>query len=381
MAREVIDANNRQYIVNFDEDLPVAKRIWALIKISLVDELTGAALSTPARLTADRPNFKTRVGAQGGGVVGVPFDVLSTLNINPYPTQLSVEAHGYLADTRNVIIPANPFFPGTFQPLNAGDWPLHRRPVALFGRVTLQSGTGLAPVVGAQVSITKIWRKVPPAVVPPPDPFPPVSLQPDIYAARPVGATLRRQLFVAVPPTFLLLARQNAGDVSLVISNTVGLGPGSVLAFDRMVPERAEYVSIASISGSLTPTQPATVRLNFPLFYPHTGVELVTPLALGVGNNLGVEAIREDTVVLANSLAGIASADLVEISGGGPAAEYHQLFTFHAVTDARGAYRLPPLSRVARLELVANDGIHAPLPQIVYPDYRQEVNLVDFTLQ
>jgi hypothetical protein len=49
-------------------------------------------------------------------------------------------------------------------------------------------------------------------------------------------------------------------------------------------------------------------------------------------------------------------------------------------SDALGNYRLPLLSRVAELELTANDGVHAAVPLLVIPQYGYQDNRVDFLL-
>ena len=79
-------------------------------------------------------------------------------------------------------------------------------------------------------------------------------------------------------------------------------------------------------------------------------------------------------------VAGIASGDVVAISGGVSPVEYQFASIFAVTSDALGNYRLPLLSRVAELELTTNDGVHAPVPLPVIPQYGYQDNRVDFLL-
>jgi len=71
-------------------------------------------------------------------------------------------------------------------------------------------------------------------------------------------------------------------------------------------------------------------------------------------------------------------ATTVSIDDGVLAIEYHSVSYFTATTVAGGFYRLPPLSRVAQLNLQANNGTLSP-PLTFVPDYADEENKVDIT--
>lgn len=383
MARQTVVQGHWQYVVNAEADLRVGQQPWALVKVDLQDELTARSLTTPATITSpDHPEFTGIARPDGGaGLAGVPSNVLSKLKAINYPGVIAVNADGYVPDSQKFNILPNGSFPDDFQPLGPVPWPLHRLPVNLYGQVSLLTGTMVKPLVGAQVSITKIWRQMPsPVTSPPPDPFDPAAVRPTLSAVRLTGANIRQQPLALVASKFVLLQEVQSGDSSLTLSDTVGLSAGQILAFDRVDPDYSEFVAIKAITGSSGPNQPATVQLEFPLAYRHKKVEHVSAGALGPLNKLGVDAIAGDTVLLANSLSGIGSPDVVEISGGIPSAEYRTLRSFTVVSVALGLYRLPPLSRVAQLELTASDGVHLPVSQIVVPDYREEENRVDFTL-
>jgi hypothetical protein len=383
MAHSTLTEKNWQYVVNTDADLPVAQRLWAVVKTELRDELTNGPLAGSTRLTSDHPEFIGIARTEGGaGLLGVPANVLSQHKTQTYPLRVAVDSDGYVPDAKSFTIPSSLLFPTDFTPFDLGIWPLRRQPISIYGRVSLISGTDLLPVAGAHVSLTKLWRIIPsPVLNPPPDPFVVASLRPALYAARPVGAAITRQPLNLIPSTFTTQKDPQAGDSWVFLSNTVGLAAGQILAFDRLDPEHAEFLTIASITGSTAPSQPASVQLLFPLAERHTAVELMTPGAAGAANTLGVDAIPGEVILLANSLTGISNTDVIRVAGGSSGPEYHTAFLFAVLSDSRGLYRLPKLSRVAQLELIANDGVHNPVPQPVIPDYREGQNRVDFDLR
>ena len=54
-----------------------------------------------------------------------------------------------------------------------------------------------------------------------------------------------------------------------------------------------------------------------------------------------------------DALTGLAATNQIEIAGGPQPDEYHNLLSFAVTSDADGYYRLPPLNRVAQLEIHA----------------------------
>jgi hypothetical protein len=250
------------------------------------------------------------------------------------------------------------------------------------GRVELQTAAATTPIAGATVAITKLWRQIPsPVLNPPPDPFQPLSLDPALAASRPIATTLRRRSAIVAPSTFVLLDDLQPGLTTFRLSNTVGLAPGQILAFDRLDLDHREFVAIDSITGAISPLQPATIQLRFALAYRHFKVESVTLGPAGAVNTLGVPAIEGDRVFLADSLNGIVTGTLIEISGGAAPDEYRTGSIFSVTSDVRGFYRLPPLSRVGQLELTAQDGVHLPFPRMLIPKYEEGHSSADFTLR
>jgi len=381
MTRRTIDTLDYIYTVAPDVDLPVAQRMWAMVIAQLTDELNGNAPDGPIRLACDNHNFITRVGAGGFvGLAGVPATVVPLLRLQNYPVTLSVFADGYVPDSQQRNIPFNLSFPTIFTPLDLGIWALHREPTSIFGSVNLATSTGALPVAGASLTVTSLWRQVgQPAV-----PFDVLTLSGILAAARPAASTVQQVTMTPAGPAYQLVSEAEPASSSVLLSNTVGLGPGSVLGFDVTDPDRAEFATVASISGSVVPTQPAIVTLTLPLGFLHFALIPVTPFTPVIGgpaNTVAVDAIAGDRVLLLNQpVTGIATGDVVAITGGGAPVEYQTADLFAATSDALGNYRLPLLSRVAQLDLKCDDGVHAPVTQRVIPQYGIAYNRVDFLL-
>jgi hypothetical protein len=110
-------------------------------------------------------------------------------------------------------------------------------------------------------------------------------------------------------------------------------------------------------------------------------VRRVTPQPGGPNNQLNREAIPGDTCVFLNSMNALGLANVVEIFGGGVGlpSEYHRVSHFQTTSDTSGYFRLPPLSRVAQLEIQADDGgIHQTIRRTLVPNYDERENRLDF---
>jgi hypothetical protein len=318
------------------------------------------------------------------GVVGAPRDTLSLLASQSYTFDLTFGADGYLPVPVAVTIPQDPTFPLTFTPIHLGDLLMHREPVVLRGRTVLNSGGIATPVGGATVAITGLWSTAPPAnVIVPPGPPNVVSLSPPLYFARTTAAgTLRRHELVPVAGADKsLLTYGLPGASALRLSDRVGLSVGDIAVVDESDLERTEYLPITAISGLTTPDQPATITLAHPLAHRHrvgATVRKVTPQPPGPTTACTREAIAGDTCFFVASVAGLNTVHVVEIAGGPAPAEYHGLRTFSVTSDTQGYFRLPPLSRVAQVEIQATDGVHTPVTRTFSPDYAETENRIDF---
>jgi hypothetical protein len=139
---------------------------------------------------------------------------------------------------------------------------------------------------------------------------------------------------------------------------------------------------VAAIVPGASPDDPATATLAHPLFWTHAVGAAVVPVALqppGPVNPLAVAAIRGDACALLTGTAGLASGDVVEISGGS-APEYHHVRLFSTLSGPDGSFALPPLSRVAQARLRIADGVHPAVTLHHMPSYGRAEEHVDVIL-
>jgi hypothetical protein len=247
------------------------------------------------------------------------------------------------------------------------------------------------PLAGATVSITGIWRTRPSVkiTVPPPDPPNLVSLRPPLYANRAAvsGLFQPHDLAPVAGNDKFLLEEVMAGANPIRLSNPQNLDPGDILLIDAGQPDIAEFLVINAISGVSTADQPAQITLDFPVVRAHRRnavVQEVFSQPLGTTKQFTVEALAGDTCIFLTDIIGLAAVSEVQIAGGTSFDEYHHMRVFSVTSDADGYYRLPPLSRVAQLEIQAKKIIGAQTfstPKIEFcPDYNARENHLDLTL-
>ena len=281
-----------------------------------------------------------------------------------------------------------PVVPDNFAPTDLGDLTLHREPLVIYGRTVRANSSTTTPLAGATVRVTGIWRTPPPANMSvPPDASHLVSLQPPLYADRAVivGELRRRDLPAIVGDEKFLLDDVRQGADPIRLSNRQNLASGDILLIDPNNPDIAEYLAINTIVGASTASQPAHIVLDYPVAHTHRRdalVQKVNPQPLGaVAQQIMHEALVGDTCVFLNDLAGLAGANEVQITGGSNPPEYHRLMRFSVASDGDGYYRLPPISRVAQIEILAEHGALAPVQMEFRPDYRLRENRLDFTFR
>jgi hypothetical protein len=385
--RRTVTQGRWTYTISPDVDLPRGALPSAIVAARLVDELTGSPPRGPVRVSCDSPALTPRVAEDGlVGLAAVPYLAFPQLAVETYTITLGIEADGYVPVRRSVTLGPQAGFPDSFALLELGRVDLHREPVAIVGTVTA-GAPGATPAPNAAVRVTGIWRTPPPANVAMPASTPNVvSLRPRIYFDRSAagGGCLRRREMISVGgDTRVLLEDAVAGSSSLRVSNCLGVAPGGILLVGAGVPDLAEYMTVQSVAGASTPDQTATIVLTYALRNRHPAgavVQRVTPQAPGADNPFEADAAAGDACALLASMSGLAAAQVIEILGGAPPSEYHLLSRFETLSDAAGHYRLPPLSRVAQLEIQADDGVHPPSTQAVSPEYGLVENLVDFSI-
>ncbi len=388
MPREQIRLDaGRTVTIATDDEPPLGAHNWAVVSLRLLDELSGAPPCSAIHLETSQAGLAPRLAEDGlVGLVGIPGNVFPALALQNYSVPLTIRTAGYLPQPIVATLNANPAFPSTFAPVILPDLHLHRAPVVIGGRVMLANGATITPLAGATIQLTGLWRVAPPAsAIVPPDPPNVVAVQPPLYANRTAAIDrLRRMNLTSVlAQDKHLLAATPEVSRQLYLSDQVNLAVGDILLIDANQPDLAEYVAIQTIAGGSTPTQATTITLTHPLNYshrPHAIVRAVIPQPPGADRLFAADAIAGDTTIFLNSLAGLNTANQVEVRGGAPN-EYHNLQRYLAISDAAGYYRLPPLSRLAQIQIEATDGVHAPVRLEHQPDYSNGENRLDFTVR
>ncbi len=375
------------YVVSPDDLPPLGTRLCLLAGVRLLDELTGQPPAASISVTTGVTYADARV-AEGGlvGLVGIPRRAFPALASNSYVASFTVDADGYMPRTVAVSVPMDPTFPATFTPPAISDLPLHRLPTVFRGRVVQKTGGKSVPLVGASVAVTGIWQMPPPATATvPPAPPNTVSLKPALYFDR-AASTGQFQTIVFTPVSGqdkTLLDAVMKGANAFRLSDAENLNVGDVVLIDPDDPDLAEYLPIVSIAGGSSSDQPAQVTFAYAPFQAHargTLVRKVIPGAVGPIKIFARDAWLGDACLFLNNVTGLVPVQAVQISGGAAATEYHVALTFVAQTDGNGYYRLPPLSRVAQLEVNASQ-LTLMLDQIVQPDYSLSENVLDFPIQ
>ncbi|HTX91819.1 MAG TPA: hypothetical protein VMC09_11460 [Anaerolineales bacterium] len=384
MNRLDVTLNDAVTTVALDDPVGVANRNWGVVALRVVDELTGEPPRGSISLTCSNPALTTRVAEDGlVGLAAVPAKVFPGLKTVSYSAGLTIQAAGYLGMSLTATLPINPAFPASFDPLILPDLPLHRLPIVFRGRTMRLVAGNLQVAPAASVRVSGVWRSLPPANVVIPAEAPNlIALSQPLYAnrANAISSLARRDLAAVAGDDKQMMDSLPAGTTTLRLSNRHGLTIGDVLLVEGNRPDREEFLSILAINGGSTPDQIAQISLQFPTALSHRQGSLVQQAVnsgpLGAANTFTQDGIPGDTTVFLNGLVGLTPANQVRISGGA-ADEFHGFQIYAGQSDPNGYYRLPPLSRVAQVELQATDGIHT-VKTIVSPNYEQPENLVDF---
>jgi hypothetical protein len=389
MSRRAIQIGNRNILYSPDDPASVVDRFQAVLKVRVTDELTGSAPNSQTLLQVKERGFFSRLGNDGlGGLVAIPRQVFPALQARNYPLHLTIGALGYERRIFQKDVPQDINFPGAFTPQKL-DIALHRAPVFIAGRTTRLINSASTPLADAQITVTGIWRTPPPANVSvPPDPANIVALVPPLYADRaPLTQSVApRDLPAVTGADKTLLDDVSAFANPIRLSDQSGLAVGNILMIDADDPDRVEFIAIKNLPATVPANQPAAVTLDYPVIFPHrrnANVRPINPQSAGASQTITVEAWAADACLFVNDSSGLVGAHEIEITGGPAPDEYHRVKTFSVTSDAEGYYRLPPLSRVAQLEIHAEKMIGAQTfhaTTVFRPDYQQRDNRLDFIL-
>jgi len=389
VSRRTIQLDSATTVL-FSPDDPVAlmDRWQALVKVRVTDEMTGRAPRNAVSLEVKEPRMIPRIAGDGiGGVVGLPRQTFPAITAQKYFVNLTINSENYVSRQEEVEVPQLPPLTDFTAPeLNVE---LHRQPTYIVGRTIRFVGNTSTPVGGATVSVAGIWRTAPPANVGvAPDPPNLVSLQPPLYSDRKaLTQTLQRRNLLPVPGGGKrLLADTLPGTDQIRISDCVGFSNGDILLIDDAQPDLSELIAIKTVPVTSPADQPTLITLDYPLTHSHrrdATVVLLMPQPSGPPQQIIVDAALGDSCVFLDGLVGLVGADEIQIVGSPGPDEYHNVMNFTVVSDPNGYFRLPPLSRVAQLEIHAEKTIGVQLFQTTVtfrPDYEQRENRLDLAL-
>jgi hypothetical protein len=382
MTTRVLDSGRLRYTVSLEDAAPPANAAWAVVQARGIDELTGEPPLVPVSMRTELANFSPRTAAGGlAALAGIPAQLFPKLAAQPYDVPFTLSADGYLPVTDTADLPADAQFPARFVPARMGDYALHREPVEIFGRVFQRVNGNAVAVPNAQVEITEVWPMIPPpdGSVPPEGPFF-VSLHPPLLAPRntAAGRLRRRNVTPVLGQDKALEEAAEAGSLEMTVSNRTGLNPNTVVLVDAD-PAIQELLTIDTITPVGAPDLPAVLRFTHATAYRHRRGALVRRVTLagpGPARQFQRDAIPGDRTVFLNNLNTLSTARVVEVFGGA-AAELHALGLPAVQADGEGAYRLPPLHRVAQLTVQATDGGNTSDPVTFVPDYTRRENRLD----
>jgi hypothetical protein len=382
MAYSTIRTARENYRVALEERQPAGQRLWGVVQRRLIDELTQRPIATRITVETDKKGLVQGSTAGGfAGLAGVPQWVFSDPDLSSHAHTFTAifRAEGYLAYEARISLGPVAGFPAVFAPLPTAMIEMHRSPIIIRGRV-MRNGATPTPAAGLTVGIDALWRRLPSATAsPPPDPYTAMAIRPGLRFAR--SATLtqlrRRDLIDVLGEDKALSADFTAGSRHIRCSNRINLSPGDVLAVDIGDPSITEYLPIAIIDGASTAEQAAVIELEYPLAYGHRRdavLRRMSPQPPGAINAFGVDAGTGDITVLLDSTTDLAGARTVEISDGVHPNEYGRIFPYSTTTDSNGFFQLPPLHRVAQLDLqVSGTSLSFAIDGFV-PDYGRRDN-------
>jgi hypothetical protein len=361
VGRTTLDARGRSYTVNFDDQPRPGDRYQSFVIAQLVDELTQQALTGNVAVTTDLNGARPRTARDAiCGVAGIPSRTFPELDAQPYDFDLIFAVEGFVPLRRSQSFAQQPNFPDEFVDVDLGRLALRRLPVTVVVRaMTLDGQNRPVPLPGTTVEVTSIWRTIQDLSGGPTAPDV-IALRPPLYGARPQpGTTLERVTMTPVAePERRLERAAEPGVWTVDVGRTGGLGPGSVIGIDLDDDDRTEYIDVADVVGPADPDSPATLILSFPVRNRHregTPAQGVTPAALGAPTaGLTVEGLPGDATVFVDNVAPFSTAPLVRISGGSSADEYVRAAPYRVTTDVQGYGLLPPLTRIAAVEIAAS---------------------------
>jgi hypothetical protein len=375
-----------EHVVNFLGPHAAGHVRQAIVLLQAVDELTGHPVQAPVKVTSTNPAVRGGWATGGvAGLVGVPAQAMPELDTKPYPIDVTVTVDGFAPWTGTVNFAIQAGFPADFAGRDIGAVELHRRPVTLdITALSLDAHNRPQVLQGADIRITQVWRHVADiggaGVAAPMIGLPLGTSQP-----WPVGTALDSvSLLPAAEPVRRLARATVPGDVVMAVDRLGTLVAGDLIGLDLADIDRREYVPLATVVGSTDPASPTSLESATPVRVTHatssTARRVPTPPAGPPDATLTEPAQPGDTTVFVDTVAPFATDEIMRASDASITDEYVDAHLYRGVSNAAGFVRMPPLTRVAAVELTATQGALAATV-LFTPDYLSPTNSVALTLR
>jgi hypothetical protein len=337
-------------------DLTTAYRLIVMgeLRAQPTDELWKG----PFQVHVDRRGLFAKQTSDGYFAIAAdPTLAFPDIAANPYSFDVEVVLAGFRPASTTVLAAAGSTFP-----LSPIALDLYRVPLTLEARA-VAAATSHAPIGGALVRSSSTRALV---------------LRTVLHFDHAVGTVVRVCGLNVVGAAKAFDASARSGDPTAVLSNRLGLAPGTVLRFGE--PAGFEYGVIDSLAAEpVNPALPGTITLTAPLarsFPAGTVVQPVTPAPQAATAQLDRPVFAGGGVLTLD--ADLPATQIQIENGGSPELEFHDL---GALTDADGYGQLGGIDRPRTLTVAASAPGFENLSQEFSPDFRARVNCLDFRLE
>jgi hypothetical protein len=282
----------------------------------------------------------------------------------------------------------DPVVPDLYASTSLGLIALRRMPVRISGRTfSRDDSTNLVtPVPNATITVTDFWRTLTATSSANGSMTDPVvgnrsfalACAPGAYGAHAVAATLAPVTVSSLNSDDKVLSDAvPAGATILPVSNRVNLGAGDLLIIDADEGDAAEPIAAQSVTGWGSPAGEGWATLDWPLELPHQAGARVQRLAApapGAARALKDSVAASDVTLFVDAVGALAGTGWITL--GAAPNEYQQVQSIQALSDANGYFQLPPIHRIAALQLLASAAGKAPVPLLMQPDYTGNDNSI-----
>jgi hypothetical protein len=189
-------------------------------------------------------------------------------------------------------------------------------------------------------------------------------------------------------PVFCLRAAAAAGAVKLRLNSLAGVRKGDILLVGAEDPERSEYLFAEGLEWNEAQAGPGVILLAKPLAFgypPDTMVRKIArsgQLASAKKISLSEDARLGDALLFLKELSQplsrrLAAGGLLWVTERKAAVSLHRALPYRTTSNAQGYFRLPPIGKIAQVEIEARLNEERQVKTIFSPDYRRADNRVD----